>query len=68
LIELEPRYVDATIKRWEALTGRSAERDSVGSELAPRESNRAMRPTQSMPEPGSVSQGDAVCGSGEGLA
>ena len=26
LIELEPRYVDGTIKRWEALTGRRAER------------------------------------------
>ena len=30
LIELEPRYVDATIRRWEALTGRRAERESVG--------------------------------------
>ena len=28
LIELEPRYVDATIRRWEALTGRRAERES----------------------------------------
>ena len=26
LIELEPRYVDATITRWEALTGRRAEK------------------------------------------
>jgi DNA modification methylase len=26
LIELEPRYVDATIRRWEALTGRHAEK------------------------------------------
>jgi DNA methylase len=31
LIELEPRYVDATIKRWEALTGRRAEQESVAS-------------------------------------
>jgi DNA modification methylase len=30
LIELEPRYVDATVKRWEVLTGRRAERESAG--------------------------------------
>jgi DNA modification methylase len=68
LIELEPRYVDATIKRWEALTGRRAERDSVGSESAPRESSHANWPAQSMLEAGSVSRGDAVCGSSEGAA
>jgi DNA modification methylase len=68
LIELEPRYVDATIKRWEALTGRHAERESVGSESAPRESSHANWPAQSMLEAGSVSQGDAVCGSSEGAA
>ena len=33
LIELEPRYVDATIKRWETLTGRRAERVLTTSEL-----------------------------------
>ena len=32
LIELEPRYVDATIKRWETLTGRRAERVLTTSE------------------------------------
>jgi len=68
LIELEPRYVDATITRWEALTGRHAERESVGSESAPRESSHANWPAQSMLEAGSVSQGDAVCGSSEGAA
>ena len=46
LIELEPRYVDATIKRWEALTGRHAERESVGSESAPRESSHAGPPNR----------------------
>jgi hypothetical protein len=68
LIELEPRYVDATIKRWEALTGRHAERESVGSESAPRESSHANGPAQSMLEAGSVSPGDAVCGSSERAA
>ncbi len=64
LIELEPRYVDATIKRWEALTGRHAERESV-SELAPRESSHANGAAQSMLEAGSVSQADAACSSSE---
>ena len=64
LIELEPRYVDATIKRWEALTGRHAERESV-SELAPRESSYANGSAQSMLEDSSVSQGDVVCSSSE---
>jgi DNA modification methylase len=63
LIELEPRYVDATIKRWEALSGRRAERKSVFSESAPGESSRADGPAQSMLEHGS--QGDAVSVSGE---
>jgi DNA modification methylase len=68
LIELEPRYVDATIKRWEALTGRHAERESVGTALAPRESSDANGPAKSMLEDGAASQGDAVCGPSEGAA
>jgi DNA modification methylase len=38
LIELEPRFVDATLKRWEALTGRAAEKVS---EAAPVEQSIA---------------------------
>jgi DNA modification methylase len=34
LIELEPSYVDATVKRWEARTGRRAEREPVGLEIS----------------------------------
>ena len=64
LIELEPRYVDATIKRWEALTGRRAERKSVGVESAPGEFNRADKLAPSMVEEGSVGPGDVVCSSG----
>jgi DNA modification methylase len=60
LIELEPRYVDATVKRWEALTGRRAERESIGLESVLRESYRADGPAQSMPEGVSVSIGDAI--------
>jgi DNA modification methylase len=65
LIELEPRYVDATVKRWEALTGRRAERESIGLECMSRESNPADRPAQSMLEGSSASQGDAVGSSSE---
>jgi len=65
LIELEPRYVDATITRWEALTGRRAERESVGSESAARDSSRANSPALSMREEGSVGQHEAVCSSRE---
>jgi DNA modification methylase len=60
LIELEPRYVDATVRRWEALTGRRAERESIDSEPKPGGSSRADRPAQSMLEAGSVSQDDAA--------
>ena len=65
LIELEPRYVDATIKRWEALTGRRAEREAAASNSVLGESSRAGKPSQSMPEEGSGSLGDAVCRSDE---
>jgi DNA modification methylase len=64
LIELEPRYVDATIKRWEVLTGRHAERESI-SESAPRVSSYANGSAQSMLEDSSASQGDAVCSTSE---
>jgi hypothetical protein len=60
LIELEPRYVDATVNRWEALTGRRAERESIGLETVLRESTPADRPAQSMREEGSVSLSDAL--------
>jgi len=60
LIELEPRYVDATVRRWEALTGRRAERESIDSEPTPGGSSRGDRPAQSMLEAGSVSQDDAA--------
>ena len=66
LIELEPRYVDATIRRWEALTGRRAERESIGSEPAPRRLlSRRQRRAQSMLEAGSVGQGEAASAPGE---
>jgi hypothetical protein len=35
LIELEPRYVDATIRRWEALTGRRAALEQAAPESIP---------------------------------
>jgi DNA modification methylase len=60
LIELEPRYVDATVRRWEALTGRRAERESIDSEPTPGGSSRGDRPAQSMLEAGSVSQDDVA--------
>ena len=63
LIELEPRYVDATIKRWEALTGARGER--VGSESAPGDTSRAHSPALSMPEVGSAGQGETVSAAGE---
>ena len=31
LIELEPRFVDATIRRWQAVTGKTAVNASTGS-------------------------------------
>jgi len=58
VIELEPRYVDATIKRWEALTGRRAEQ--VGSEPAPGDAFRADSFALSMPQVGSAGQGKTV--------
>lgn len=63
VIELEPRYVDATIKRWEALTGRRAEQ--VGSEPAPGDAFRADSFALSMPQVGSAGQGETVSAAGK---
>ena len=34
LVELEPRFVDVIVKRWEAYTGRQAHRESDGQSFA----------------------------------
>jgi DNA modification methylase len=35
LIELEPRFVDATIKRWQKLTGKTAVNSATGAHFSP---------------------------------
>ena len=47
LIELEPRFVDATIKRWRNLTGKTAVNAATGAALAPNARRRPMRPAAS---------------------
>jgi len=44
LIELEPRFVDATIKRWQNLTGKTAVNSATGALFGP-ESRTANEPT-----------------------
>jgi DNA modification methylase len=65
LIELEPRYVDVTVKRWETLTGRRAEREPAVSTSASGEPSRADAPAHSMVERESVGPSSTVLSSGE---
>jgi DNA modification methylase len=47
LIELEPRFVDATIKRWQNLTGKTAVNSATGAHFNPESQTTSNGPAAS---------------------
>jgi len=43
LVELEPKYVDVIVERWEAYTGQEARRESDGQSFAAVAGERSLR-------------------------